>query len=107
MMQNEKNSQAQEAKYMKAKKRIDEMRKFYKHLTVYLIVNLFISFFKINNYMDDGDTLLEALSTFDTYIVWMVWGFFLILQWVRTFNKNMFLGSDWEERKLRQYMNEK
>lgn len=106
-MENNTKEQIQDAKYIRARKRIDEIKKFYKHLMIYIVVNLFISFFKVRDYIEDGDTFLESLTRFDTYIVWVVWGFFVLLQAIRTFNANMFLGSDWEERKIKEYMNEK
>lgn len=106
-MEYQDKNQREEKKYLRAKKRIEEIKKFYKHLMVYLVVNLFISFFKIKDYMEDGDSLIETLSYFDVYIVWVIWGFFLLLNAVKTFNANVFLGSDWEERKIKEYMNEK
>ena len=106
-MEYQDKSQIEEQKYMRAKKRIEEIRKFYKHLMVYVLVNFFISFFKVRDYMEDGDTFMEALSNFDVYIVWVIWGFFLLLNAIKTFNTSMILGSDWEERKIKEFMNEK
>ena len=106
-MEYQTKDQIEEAKYLRAKKRIEQIKKFYKHVMIYLIVNLFISFFKVRDYMREGDTFMEALENLDVYIVWIIWGFFLLLQAVKTFNANMILGSDWEERKIKEYMNEK
>lgn len=93
-------------KYLRAKKRTDMIRKFYKHLAVYVIVNTIISFYKVRDYMRDGDSFEEAFLQLDTFIVWLVWGVFVILQAVRTFKSNVILGADWEEKKIREYMNE-
>lgn len=83
------------------------LRKFYKHLVVYVVINIIISGIKIYDYMGDGYSFEEALFTLDTYITWLVWGAFVLLQAVRTFKSNVILGADWEERKIREYMNEK
>lgn len=93
-------------KYLRAKKRMDELRKFYKHVAIYVLVNIFISGFKIREYLGDGYTWEETLSKLDVYVVWIVWGAFVILQAIRTYNTKMILGSEWEERKIREYMNE-
>ena len=94
-------------KYLLAKKRTENLRKFYKHLVIYVLVNSFISGFKIKDYVEGGFTFEEAFSQFDVYIVWLVWGAFVALQALRTFNSNLIGGADWEERKIREYMNEK
>ena len=106
-MEHPTKEQLEENKYLRAKKRIDQLKKFYKSVMIYVIVNFFISFFKVRNYMDNGDSFLEALSNFDTYIVWIIWGFFLLLQAVKTFKADAFLGKNWEERKIKEYMNER
>jgi len=101
------NDTEKNQRYLRAKKKLEMIRKFYKHLIVYVVINLVISGFKIYDYMEDGDTFQEALFTFDTYITWLVWGAFVLLQAIKTFNSNVILGADWEEKKIRQYMNEK
>jgi hypothetical protein len=64
-----------------------------------------ISGFKIEDYLDGGFTWEETLSQLDVYIVWIVWGAFLLLQALKTFNSKMIMGADWEERKIREFMN--
>lgn len=93
-------------KYLRVKKRMGELRKFYKHVAIYILVNIFISGFKIREYMKDEYTFEEAFQKLDVYFVWIVWGVFVILQGIRTYNSKMILGSEWEERKIREYMNE-
>jgi hypothetical protein len=100
------NDSEKNQRYLRAKKRTEALRKFYKHLIVYVVVNLVISGFKIKGYMEGGDSFEEALVLLDTWIVWAVWGVFVVLQAVRTFKSNVILGADWEEKKIREYMNE-
>lgn len=106
-MSNQSKHSMEESHYLRARKRLDEIKKFYRHLFIYVVINLLISGLKIRGYMQDGDTFMEALNTFDVYVVWLVWGFFVIVQAVRTFKTNVFLGADWEERKIKEFMNEK
>ena len=100
------NDQEKNQRYLRAKKKMEMQRKFYKHLVVYLVVNIVISSVKIYDYMSEGDTFQEALFTLDTYLTWLIWGLFVLLQAVKTFKTDVFLGADWEERKIREYMNE-
>ena len=92
-------------RYLRAKKRTEAIKKFYKHLLVYFFVNSIISFYKVRGYMRGGDSFEEAFFQLDTFIVWIIWGVFVLLQALRIFKTNMILGSDWEE-KNQEYMNE-
>lgn len=80
-------------KYLRAKKKVENLKAFYIHLTVYLLVNIFI--FVIN------------LTTYDgTW--WFVfplggWGIGLIAHGLSIFAESRF-GSNWEERKIKEYM---
>ena len=91
--------------YLRAKKRIENIRKFYKHLVTYLVINLIISSFKISRYYSEGDNLSDIIFNVDNLSVWVVWGIFLLFHAYRTFSKGAFLGSDWEEKKIREIMN--
>ncbi len=100
------NDANRKKKYLRAKKRTEELRKFYKHVIIYVVVNLAISIFKLRVYMRDGESFEEVMGRLDMYIVWIIWGVFLLLQAIKTYRSNVILGSDWEEKKIRQFMNE-
>jgi hypothetical protein len=94
--------------YLRAKNKTAGIKKFYKHLIIYIVVNIIISIVKIMDYMTDyGYTFEEAFFQLDTFITWAIWGFFVLLQAVKTFKKNAFLGADWEEKKIQEIMNQK
>ena len=86
----------EEEKYQKAKKRVEEMKGFYGHLTSYIIVNLFLIFVNLK-------TSPEHLWFFWPTVGW---GIGLIFHGLRVFNFLPFLGKDWEERKMKEYMEE-
>lgn len=100
------NDPEKNQRYLRAKKRTDAIRKFYKHLVVFIVVNIVISGFKIKGYMEEGYTFEETLTLIDTWAVWAVWGVFVLLQAIRTFKSNVILGTDWEDKKIQEYMNE-
>ncbi|WP_420572690.1 2TM domain-containing protein [Kordia sp.] len=90
--------------YLRAEKKVKNIRGFYVHLLVYLCVNLFISIKKIMRNLDNGETFNEAFFDFGTFIVWLAWGIGLAFHAYSIFVKNGILGSEWEERKIREYM---
>ena len=83
-----------EIEYLKAKERVETLRGFYIHLTVYVIVNLGLFFI---NMMTSPETL---------WFIWplMGWGIALVLHALRVFVERP--GSSWEEKKIAELMQE-
>jgi hypothetical protein len=80
-------------KYLRAKKRVQNLKAFYIHLTVYVLVNVML--FVIN------------LSS-DTENWWFLyplggWGIGLAVHGVSTFAYGSF-GAEWEAKKIKEYM---
>ncbi len=86
-----------ESKYIRAKERVEELKKFYGNLTSYIVV---ISGLAILNYWVDGWSY--------PWFLWAAfgWGIGLLFHAIRTFNMNPFFGKDWEQRKIKEFMNE-
>lgn len=87
-------------KYIKAKNRVEKLKKFYNHLTVYIIVNLIITGFKVYNNLDSWDNFINELFSIDVLSSWTVWGVVLVIHFISVV---FFYG--WEERKIEEYMN--
>lgn len=86
----------QNNKYIRAVERVEEIKGFYSSLIAYCIVIPFLIF--IN---------LRYVPQFHWF--WfpiMGWGIGLVFQGFKAFAYNPFLGRDWEERKIQEYMNE-
>jgi len=86
---------SKESKYIRAKERVDQLKKFYGNLTSYVVV---ISGLAVLNYYLNGWGYM--------WFLWVVlgWGIGIISHALRTFNLNPFFGRDWEERKIKEYM---
>jgi hypothetical protein len=84
----------QEIKYQKAKARVTALRRFYGHLSVYVIVNL--GLFLIN----------MTMSPENLWFIWplMGWGIAIVLHALRVFGGA--LGSNWEKKKIDELMKE-
>lgn len=80
--------------YLRAKKKVETLKDFYRHLVVYLIVNILL--FAINFF------------TFQGYW-WFVfplggWGIGLLLHALTTCTSITHATSNWEEKKINKYM---
>lgn len=86
-----------ESKYIRAKKRVEELKKFYQNLTSYIII---ISGLAALNYYIDGWRYM--------WFLWAAlgWGIGLFFHAIATFNLVPFFGKKWEERKIKEYMNQ-
>lgn len=90
-------------KYLKAKKRVEKIKGFYVHFSVYIVINLFLSGVIIYGILsDENETLGDALTNFGVYSTWLFWGIGVLFHWMGVFGFNSFLGKDWEERKLKE-----
>jgi hypothetical protein len=95
-----------EQKYVLARKRVEKISKFYKHLASYVIVNTFLTAIFIVGDMNDGDSFNEALLDYHNYKIWLYWGIGIAFQALNTFGLNLFMSKDWEEKKIQKYMDD-
>ncbi len=83
-----------DVKYRRAKARVEEIRGFYIHLTVYLMVNL--GLFLIN--------LATSPHTWWFYWPLLGWGIGVLSHGIAIFGLGGYLGKDWEDRKIKEIM---
>lgn len=93
-----------EQRYILAKKRVEKIRKFYKHLAVYIIVNIFLSAIFIVGDMNDGVSFNDAVLDNHNYKIWLYWGIGVVFQALNTFGLTLFMNKDWEEKKIKEYL---
>lgn len=88
-----------ENKYMRAKDRVAEIKKFYTGLLFYIV---FIGFLAGLNYYTNEWSYM--------WFLWAAlgWGIGIVFQAAKAFNWAPFMNKDWEERKIKEFMdNEK
>lgn len=90
-----------EQRYKIAEKRVKKIRGFYNHLIIFLCINALIVFFNVRN-LGDGESYFQ----WHNFMTFSIWGFFLLLHGASTFIPNFILGARWEERKIKQFMDE-
>lgn len=87
----------EETKYIRAKKRVEELKEFYGNLVSYVI---FIPFFIFIWYKFTPNTIQWF------WFPMFGWGLGLLFHGMKAFGFNPILGNDWEERKVREFMKE-
>ena len=99
------NKFIEEQQYLRAKKRVKNIKDFYVHLIVFVITNIFISGIIIFGLMKSGYNLNDAFSNFEVYSTWIFWGIGMFFHWLGVFGfKSLGLGKDWEEKKIKELM---
>lgn len=88
-------------RYKSAQKRVKEIKGFYVHLLVYLLVNLFII-----TGSSRGRGVFEGFLDPSNYITALFWGIGIAAHWASVFGSNIFLGRKWEEKKIQEFMDQ-
>ena len=90
------NKYIEEQKYLKAKKKVKEIKGFYIHLTLFLLNTPIIIAVNLLTYPHFQWFWFSVLG----------WGAAVGIHAFLAFNENL-LGKDWEEKKIRELMNKK
>lgn len=93
-------------KMKRAKERVEELKGFYIHLMVYVLVNLFIAGISIYARMNGGESFIDALFSFGTFATPLFWGIGLVAHASKVFGFNLMFGKNWEDRQIQKYMDE-
>lgn len=88
-------------KYQQAKKRVKQIKGFYIHLVVFILVNLMIVFINVMNGEHVAGESQIRISQFASIILW---GLGLLAHGLSVFLPVMFFGKTWEEKKIRELM---
>jgi len=88
------NKYQEEERYFKARKRVEEIKGFYGNLVAFIVVNI-------------GLLVVNLLVTpkhlwFYWPLLW--WGIGVAVHGMKVFNRMPFLGKDWEENKIKEFM---
>lgn len=95
---------SEEERFRRAQKRLKEIKGFYWHLFWYLAVNIFLTFGRpIRGFFYNGSFDLHDYNA-GSFSIWFFWGIGLAAHWLNVFGKNIFFSRNWEERKIREFM---
>lgn len=86
----------EDERYDRAKKRVEELKGFYSHLAVYIIIITFLAV--VNFFTTPGFWWFLFVAFF--------WGIGLVAHAWSVFSRRSLFSREWEERKIREYMEE-
>ncbi len=99
------NNFTEEQRYLKAKKKVKDIKGFYSHFVVYILVNIFISAIVIFGMMHDGnESFMDVVTEFGVYSTWLFWGIGVFFHWLGVFGYASITSKDWEDRKIKELM---
>ena len=92
----EANYNNDDRRYLKAKKRVEEIKGFYGHLISFVTVNIILIVLNLNT------------SAENIWFIWPLlgWGTGLAFHGMKVFGYSPFFGRDWEDRKMKQFLEE-
>ena len=86
-----------EEAYLRAQKRLKEIKGFYWHAFWYVAVNIFLIVLVASNAKGN-------IWHFGTFSTPLFWGIGLGFHALGVFGKNLFFSKSWEDRKIQEYM---
>ena len=90
----ETNYNESENSYLKAQKRVEDIKGFYGNLMSYIIINTGLAILNLVTSPEHLWFLYPLIG----------WGIGVVIHFCSVFNFIPFLGHDWEERKIRELM---
>lgn len=103
--QNEKNTAslqkplAEQIQHDRAKKRVHALKNYYRHITAYVLVNVFLLLLILIGLKTDQDSF-----TFIVFATAIGWSIGLAFHTFKMFGTSLFLKKNWEEQKIKQMM---
>tara|TARA_R100000988_G_C3988258_1_gene161125 strand:+ start:147 stop:479 length:333 start_codon:yes stop_codon:yes gene_type:complete len=96
-------------KYERALKRVERIKKFYKHVRVYIIINIIFLLLKVKILSvikngDFSDVQFEHWLNLNVYGTALIWGVGLLLHGLYVFQNKFTFFKNWEERKLKEIL---
>lgn len=96
--------------YKKAQRRVKKIKRFYRHLTVYIVVNILLVYFglrgvdfiEINS--PEADTRVVFWLFWNVLSVPILWGIGLLIHGLCVFNPKINIVKHWEERQLQKIL---
>ncbi|WP_298534587.1 2TM domain-containing protein [uncultured Algibacter sp.] len=91
-----------EQSYIRAKKRVKKLKIFYFHLIGYIVSVVLLCY---NLWIVAGP--YKDFFIWFNIIIMIAWGIIMVFHALHVFKGKSFFTKNWEEKKVREYMNEK
>ena len=90
--------------YNIAYRKVKRIKGFYSHLKVYLIVNAIIIISSVNRLYIGDHFEIRGFNNWEIYSTAFYWGIALIIHAFSVFGRDLFFSDDWEQKKIKKYM---
>jgi hypothetical protein len=96
----------------KAKKRVEELKQFYAHIRVYILINILILLLRsrlLDFLLGDGDRIDPSLLDWidlNVLLTPLFWGIGLLIHGIYAYRHKFGFVKRWEERQIRKFMEE-
>lgn len=94
------------SKQERAAEKIKQIKGFYIHLTIYVIMNIAIIAVNTVAQINNGWSVFDALFFFGHLITPVAWGLGLFFHGMKVFGFRTFFSKEWEERQIKKYLDE-
>ncbi|PKA83865.1 2TM domain-containing protein [Ulvibacter sp. MAR_2010_11] len=91
-------------KYKRAKKKIKEIKGFYSHLTVYIVINILLLLMHMGLFHNGFFDFNFEVPTWPMFTTPFFWGIGLLFHGLYVFQDKFSFFKNWEERKIREFM---
>ena len=91
-------------KYKRAQKRVKDIKGFYSHLVVYLIINILLILAQTGIFREGLAGVKFEIPSFAYFTTPFFWGIGLFFHGVHVFRHKFGFFKAWEERKIKEYM---
>ncbi|GLB50229.1 2TM domain-containing protein [Neptunitalea lumnitzerae] len=85
--------------YVRAKTRVQKIKAFYVHLSVYVIINIFLLALIV--FSGGG---IKVLGEFNTWSTAFFWGIGVAFHAFGVFGKQVMFNKEWEDRKMKEFL---
>tara|TARA_R100000935_G_scaffold56495_2_gene88176 strand:- start:687 stop:1034 length:348 start_codon:yes stop_codon:yes gene_type:complete len=89
-------------KLERAKKQVAEIKGFYIHLIIYIIINLLLLLVAMGVF--SGDRFRFGMPSWGHFTTPFFWGIGLFFHGLKVFGSKSKILKDWEERKIKEYL---
>jgi cell division protein FtsW (lipid II flippase) len=91
------NQIQEDVRYLAAQKKVNSIKRFYMHLLVYILVNIFLI---IQIYLENKNDFWRWKS----FSVVLFWGIGIISHGTSVFGSYLLFGKNWEDKKIKEFM---
>ncbi|MFC3159977.1 2TM domain-containing protein [Chryseobacterium arachidis] len=93
------NISKDDIRYKEAERQVKRIKQFYIFVFIYIVVNIFILFLNFRE-LKPGETIWQLKY----FSLPLFWGIAVVIHAMRTFIPGFMLGSNWEEKKIKELM---